>query len=112
MIFNKSLINIVEWNIMYNNATATVSRFEYVNNKATGRKPVGVFSWYFTEINPQELSSPDLYGKMFHFSIADNVDIKESDKVEINNKSYSVKTVLKKKGRMLALTRCVLLEDA
>lgn len=96
----------------WDNANATVNRLKYVDGKSTGRSFIWSYSWYLTEVNPSQLTSPDMYWKQYDFNTSYDADIKESDEIIIEDKKYSVQTVLKKKWVALSFTRVILIIDA
>lgn len=94
---------------MMNNCDVEVKRLVYENNVARWRSTVFSVWWYLTVINEEsKLMWDKKFGKLYKLSITSLVDIRESDNVVIDWKSYSVKWVAQRKWWGLCLTTVIL----
>ena len=104
-----SNIDIISFNKkvkrMFNNCLAEIKRLVYENNVAKEKLTAFSCRWYLTAINEEsDLMSDWKFGKLYKLSITSLVDIRESDEIVIDWKSYSVKWVAQRKGWNLNLT--------
>ena len=94
---------------MMNNCDVEVKRLVYENNVARWRSTVFSVWWYLTVINEEsKLMWDKKFGKLYKLSITSLVDVRESDTVVIDWKSYSVKWVAQRKWWCLCLTTVIL----
>ena len=94
---------------MISNCLAEIKRLVYENNVAKTKNTVLSVFWYLTAINEESKVMSDWkFGKLFKLSITSLVDVRESDTVVIDWKSYSVKWVAQRKWWGLCLTTVIL----
>ena len=92
-----------------NNCLAEVKRLVYEGNVANKKGIINSCLWYLTAINEEsKLSWERKFGKLYKLSITSIVDIRESDEILVDWKSYTVKWVAQRKGGWLSLTTIIL----
>jgi hypothetical protein len=92
-----------------NNCLAEVKRLVYEGTVANKKEIINSCPWYLTAINEEsKLSWEWKFGKLYKLSITSIVDIRESDEILIDWKSYTVKWVAQRKGWWLSLTTIIL----
>ena len=103
------IINLVfEFKLMIVNCRGEVKRLVYEWNVAKWKTSVFSFVWYLTALDEEAKLSDWRFWKVYKLYIQDLVDIKESDTVAIDWKSYSVKWVAQRKWWCLCLTTVIL----
>jgi hypothetical protein len=92
-----------------NNCLAEVKRLVYEGTVANKKEIINSYQWYLTAINEEsKLSWEWKFGKLYKLSITSIVDIRESDEILVDWKSYTVKWVAQRKGWWLRLTTVIL----
>ena len=92
-----------------NNCLAEVKRLVYERTVANKKEIINSCPGYLTSINEESKLTWDWkFGKLYKLSITSIVDIKESDEILIDWKSYTVKWVAQRKGWWLSLTTIIL----
>lgn len=92
-----------------NNCLAEVKRLVYEGTVASKKEIINSCKGYLTAINEESKLAWDWkFGKLYKLSITSIVDIKESDEILIDWKSYTVKWVAQRRGWWLRLTTVIL----
>ena len=96
----------------WDNCIAEVKRFDYVDGKTWNLYVSWSYKWYLTITEASKLLNPDMYWKSYNFSTEYWADIQRSDTIIIDEKQYSVQSVIHKKAISLSFTRAILIIDA